>query len=78
MNTRQLRQLNKRVNEITRNKKVIVLPILGGVNTNTSIPSESSRILTTQEIEILQSKGLPIPILIAKSRENELKELLKD
>lgn len=51
---------------------------MGGLSTDISIPSEPSRDVTAEEAEIAQSKGLPCPILIVLSREQEFLEYLND
>ncbi len=61
-------------------KRLDIWPILGGLSTHVpgeDIPDRPSRPVTPQESEILKSKGLPIPICIDLSREEEFQEYLK-
>lgn len=77
MNTpARLRRIEGKIHTKQRSKRVI-WPILGGLSTAPSVPHESSRNVTPQEAEILISKGQPVPICIALSRENEFLEYLE-
>lgn len=70
-------ELNKRL----PNKKQVDWPILGGLKVRTNpddgIRSEPSRQVTLEEHEICRRKELVCPVFIAKSREQEWQEYLK-
>lgn len=77
MNTpTRLKKIEDKLNAKITNKRAI-WPILGGLSTDPSVPHEPTRHLTPKEAGILQSKGVPVPICIALSREKEFQEYLK-
>lgn len=77
MNTpTRLKKIEDKLNAKITNKRAI-WPILGGLSTDTSVPHETTRHPTPKEAGMLQSKGMPVPICIALSREKEFQEYLK-
>lgn len=77
MKTAQIKRLNKKIDEILSNRKLPIFPIMAGISTDPSEPREPCREVTPEESEIAHTKGLPCPITIALSREQEFQEYLK-
>lgn len=69
----RLRRIEKNLNN-KFGKKLPIFPIMGGLSSD---PNQSSRNVTPQEAQILQSKRVPVPIRIALSREQEFLEYLE-
>lgn len=77
MNTpARLRKIEAMLNTKQKSKRVI-WPIYGGLSTHSSLQHEPSRNVISHEAEILISKGQPVPICIALTREKEFQEYLK-
>lgn len=72
MNTSiRIRKLEDKISN-KLDKKTSIWPILGG-----AFEGDPYRDVTPEEGEILKHKGVPIPICIALSREDEFQEYLK-
>lgn len=72
MNTARIRQLNKKIDKLLNTKNVVIFPIMGGLSMG-----DKCRNVTSEEAEILEAKGMPIPISISLNREQEFLEVLK-
>ena len=77
MNKAQIKQLDKKIDKIISFKqKIPIFPIMGGVSYNSSAIRVITRGVTPEEGRMAQIKGLPCPILIDLSREQEFLEYL--
>lgn len=72
MSKAQIKQLKKKIDKILSFKKLPIFPIYGGAS-----GGESVRDVTQQEAEILSHKGIPVPIKISLTHEQEFLEVLR-